>query len=99
MTLSYNIGLTGGSLVAYLLHSMLGPQLTNPCPVIPPFRPTAAPRYNLSTSALTTLVTILFIPTSTLPTISSTTELATSTISTTTNLINATLFDTDTNFT
>lgn len=31
MTLSYNIGLTAGSLVAYLLEAMLGPQVSNPC--------------------------------------------------------------------
>lgn len=31
MTLSYNIGLTGGSLVAYLLDAMLGPPVGSPC--------------------------------------------------------------------
>jgi solute carrier family 29 (equilibrative nucleoside transporter) protein 4 len=31
MTLSYNVGLTGGSLVAYLLDAMLGPPIPNPC--------------------------------------------------------------------
>lgn len=95
MTLSYNIGLTGGSLVAYLLHSLLGPQLTNPCPVIPPFKPTDAPQINITTTAFSTLMSILFVPTSTL----ATTEFSTTTVSATTALINATLFDTDTNFT
>jgi solute carrier family 29 (equilibrative nucleoside transporter), member 4 len=35
MTLSYNVGLTAGSLVGYVFDSMLGPQQTNPCPVYP----------------------------------------------------------------
>ncbi|ETN61712.1 equilibrative nucleoside transporter [Anopheles darlingi] len=35
MTLSYNIGLTAGSLVGYVFESMLGPQLPNPCPQYP----------------------------------------------------------------
>lgn len=36
MTLSYNIGLTAGSLVAYLLEAMLGPQVVNPCGAVYP---------------------------------------------------------------
>jgi solute carrier family 29 (equilibrative nucleoside transporter), member 4 len=35
MTLSYNVGLTAGSLVGYVFDSMLGPQQSNPCPVYP----------------------------------------------------------------
>lgn len=35
MTLSYNIGLTAGSLVGYVFDRMLGPQLPNPCPQYP----------------------------------------------------------------
>ncbi|XP_017016482.1 equilibrative nucleoside transporter 4 isoform X1 [Drosophila kikkawai] len=35
MTLSYNVGLTVGSLIGYLFESMLGPQLANPCPSYP----------------------------------------------------------------
>lgn len=35
MTLSYNIGLTAGSLIGYVFESMLGPQLENPCPMYP----------------------------------------------------------------
>uniref|UniRef100_A0A182N3H7 Equilibrative nucleoside transporter 4 n=1 Tax=Anopheles dirus TaxID=7168 RepID=A0A182N3H7_9DIPT len=35
MTLSYNIGLTAGSLVGYVFDAMLGPQLPNPCPQYP----------------------------------------------------------------
>lgn len=31
MTLSYNVGLTGGSLVAYVLDAMLGPPMADPC--------------------------------------------------------------------
>ncbi|XP_033160488.1 equilibrative nucleoside transporter 4 isoform X1 [Drosophila mauritiana] len=35
MTLSYNVGLTVGSLIGYVFESMLGPQLVNPCPTYP----------------------------------------------------------------
>ncbi|XP_028897735.1 equilibrative nucleoside transporter 4 isoform X1 [Zeugodacus cucurbitae] len=35
MTLSYNVGLTAGSLIGYVFESMLGAQLTNPCPTYP----------------------------------------------------------------
>ncbi|XP_053679636.1 equilibrative nucleoside transporter 4 [Anopheles nili] len=35
MTLSYNIGLTAGSLVGYVFDAMLGAQLENPCPQYP----------------------------------------------------------------
>lgn len=35
MTLSYNVGLTTGSLIGYVFESMLGAQLTNPCPTYP----------------------------------------------------------------
>lgn len=31
MTFSYNIGLTGGSVVAYLLDAILGEKIPNPC--------------------------------------------------------------------
>ncbi|XP_033149414.1 equilibrative nucleoside transporter 4 [Drosophila busckii] len=39
MTLSYNIGLTAGSLIGYVFESMLGPQLDNPCPALYPYAP------------------------------------------------------------
>lgn len=32
MTLSYNVGLTAGSLIGYVFENMLGPQLEHPCP-------------------------------------------------------------------
>lgn len=35
MTLSYNVGLTAGSLIGYVFENMLGPQLENPCPMYP----------------------------------------------------------------
>lgn len=35
MTLSYNVGLTAGSLIGYVFDSMLGPQIANPCPSYP----------------------------------------------------------------
>lgn len=41
MTLSYNIGLTAGSMIGYLFENMLGPQLENPCPMYPYTPPTS----------------------------------------------------------
>ncbi|XP_023295614.2 equilibrative nucleoside transporter 4 [Lucilia cuprina] len=35
MTLSYNVGLTVGSFIGYVFESMLGAQVTNPCPKYP----------------------------------------------------------------
>ncbi|KAJ1522691.1 hypothetical protein ONE63_001852 [Megalurothrips usitatus] len=35
MTLSYNIGLTAGSLMSYILDDMLGPKVPNACTVMP----------------------------------------------------------------
>uniref|UniRef100_A0A1A9WSQ1 Uncharacterized protein n=1 Tax=Glossina brevipalpis TaxID=37001 RepID=A0A1A9WSQ1_9MUSC len=35
MTLSYNVGLTAGSLIGYVFESMLGAQLNDPCPKRP----------------------------------------------------------------
>lgn len=35
MTLSYNIGLTAGSLMSYILDDMLGPPVPNGCTIIP----------------------------------------------------------------
>lgn len=35
MTLSYNIGLTAGSLMSYILDDMLGPPVPNGCTVMP----------------------------------------------------------------
>lgn len=54
MTLSYNVGLTAGSLIGYVFESMLGPQLMNPCPSYPYIAkpPTA------NTSLFTTMASI-----------------------------------------
>ena len=35
MTLSYNIGLTAGSLMSYILDDMLGPPVSNGCTIMP----------------------------------------------------------------
>lgn len=35
MTLSYNVGLSAGSLIGYLFDSMLGPPINKPCPIFP----------------------------------------------------------------
>lgn len=60
MTLSYNIGLTLGSLIGYVFDSMLGPQIINPCPQFP-FIPTDAPVLNTTptTTAAATIQTIV----------------------------------------
>lgn len=65
MTLSYNIGLTGGSIAAYMLDSLLGPPLVKACegflPLGPTTRPRLLPRFNTTTSLprLTTVATTL----------------------------------------
>lgn len=48
MTLSYNIGLTGGSLMSYILDDMLGPPVPNGCTIMPPIikMSTAATKLN-----------------------------------------------------
>ncbi|XP_065089043.1 equilibrative nucleoside transporter 4 [Ochlerotatus camptorhynchus] len=60
MTLSYNLGLTAGSLVGYVFESMLGPQLPNPCPQYPfvPPKPNQPPFSNLSISSSTSSTTL-----------------------------------------
>ncbi|XP_055589544.1 equilibrative nucleoside transporter 4 [Uranotaenia lowii] len=60
MTLSYNIGLTAGSLVGYVFESMLGPQLPNPCPQYPfvPPKPNQPPFNNISLSSTTSTTTV-----------------------------------------
>jgi len=45
MTLSYNIGLTAGSLIGYVFEGMLGPQLDNPCPLYP-YTPASIDHYH-----------------------------------------------------
>ena len=89
MTLSYSLGLTGGSAIAYLLDSWLGP-MVDPCS---PLNATAFVSPNqtvdhLFTHELTTLMNTTLSTTTLLPsnttTLSSTTTL-TSTLSTTVN--------------
>uniref|UniRef100_A0A1B6C291 Equilibrative nucleoside transporter 4 n=2 Tax=Clastoptera arizonana TaxID=38151 RepID=A0A1B6C291_9HEMI len=55
MTLSYNIGLTGGSLVAYILDAMLGPPLAGPCRAPPKFHTPISILSN--TTSITTMKT------------------------------------------
>ncbi|KAH8388867.1 hypothetical protein KR215_002733 [Drosophila sulfurigaster] len=62
MTLSYNIGLSAGSLIGYVFEGMLGPQLDNPCPMhpwsvldhyhdhLPPLLPTSSPTMAVNTT-------------------------------------------------
>lgn len=59
MTLSYNVGLTGGSLVAYLLDAMLGPPLAAPCKLTPPRFVTPRPNFVNTTASAVTVATRL----------------------------------------
>lgn len=66
MTLSYNVGLTAGSLVAYVLDAMLGPPLQAPCRSPPrfvtpyPFVANLSSPFTLTvTTAVVNLTTVL----------------------------------------
>ncbi|KAG7205436.1 hypothetical protein KM043_007428 [Ampulex compressa] len=63
MTLSYTTGLTLGSILAYMMDAWLGPpvQAKDVCPK--PFKPSASPYSNVTTSIITNVVS------STLPTV------------------------------
>ncbi|XP_055694429.1 equilibrative nucleoside transporter 4 [Lutzomyia longipalpis] len=63
MTLSYQVGLTAGSLLGYMFDSILGPQLPNPCPVYP-YIP-SSPVINTTTMATTTISTSTLLTTTT----------------------------------
>lgn len=56
MTLSYNVGLTAGSLIGYVFDSMLGPQILEPCPSYP-YIPMPPSMMNTTTS--TTMATLI----------------------------------------
>lgn len=82
MTLSYNIGLTVGSLIGYVFESMLGPQLPQPphfCPQ--PYMPITPfpPLINTSTTS-TTMTNIIKTTLSTTLATTKATTLATSTL-------------------
>lgn len=70
MTLSYNIGLTAGSLVAYLLDAILGPSHPNTCkPGGPPLmRPTADTKISQVVSTVTMVTPLLTNLSSVVPT-------------------------------
>lgn len=83
MTLSYNIGLTIGSLIGYIFDHMLGEQLTDTsiiCPVYPyaPQKPTITSV--ISTTSSTILSTFISKNGNNLTTISSIVDTMTSTI-------------------
>lgn len=65
MTVSYNVGLTAGSLVAYLLDAMLGPQVATPCgafyPTIGPISKLTTRVSNVTVAELSTMATIFII--------------------------------------
>lgn len=80
MTLSYNIGLTAGSLIGYVFDSMLGPPIDKPCPRFP-YAPMSPYAFN-STPA--TILTTATIPTTvaTMTTTTTTTAVVTTILST-----------------
>ncbi|XP_055301920.1 equilibrative nucleoside transporter 4 [Sitodiplosis mosellana] len=81
MTLSYNIGLTAGSLIGYVFDSMLGPPIINPCPKFP-FIATEAPANITTTTAATTIkgiVSTTLIGSTTTPTTMQPSTMATTT--------------------
>lgn len=61
MTLSYNVGLTGGSIAAYMLDSLIGPPLNKACEGFLPLGPTARPQVQTRFNA--TLTTIPLVTT------------------------------------
>lgn len=73
MTLSYNVGLTVGSFIGYVFESMLGAQLTNPCPRYPYVMDhpphyqftTTSSMLNNATALATALLTSTLAPTTT----------------------------------
>lgn len=74
MTLSYNVGLTGGSLIAYVLDAMLGPPLAAPCRPPPRFVTPRTLLTNLTSSTqATTLMTAAAVTVTTVLTTSPTT--------------------------
>lgn len=93
MTLSYNVGLTAGSLIGYVFESMLGAQIPNPCPIYPYLHPavinhtfnngqnllntTIAPKISTSTAASILTSTTTAATTSLLPIIGSATTSST----------------------
>lgn len=89
MTLSYNIGLTAGSLIGYVFDGMLGPQIVNPCPKFP-FIATEAPM-NITTATIKTIVTTLRTTTLAPTRPSTTTTLATTLLPTTRETTRSTL--------
>ncbi len=52
MTLSYNIGLTAGSLMSYILDDMLGPPVPNGCTIMPPIIKMATAATKLNATAV-----------------------------------------------
>lgn len=90
MTLSYNVGLTAGSLIGYVFESMLGPQLINPCPSYPYIPAPPTTNASLYTIASTTSTVATTLSTTIFPTTPSTTTAVTSTINPFTTAILAT---------
>lgn len=94
MTLSYNVGLTAGSLIGYVFEKMLGPQLINPCPSYPyiPMPPTTTSATTLMSTIASTVSSANSTIFSAIPsTTSMVVAAATTTLSTTTTTTAATV--------
>ena len=65
MTLSYNVGLTAGSLIGYVFESMLGPQIPFYCDSYPYIPSTPAINLTTSTTTTTTLSPLISLLTTT----------------------------------
>ncbi|XP_065204229.1 equilibrative nucleoside transporter 4 isoform X2 [Planococcus citri] len=57
MTLSYNVGLTGGALAAYLLEKLLGPAKLKPCTI--PSVKTVLEAHNITTKQITKVTAVI----------------------------------------
>lgn len=58
MTLSYNVGLTAGSLIGYVFDSLLGPPIASPCPKYP-YIPMPPSMFNITTTTAKTTKAII----------------------------------------
>lgn len=59
MTLSYNVGLTGGALAAYLLEKLLGPAKLKPCSIPSVKTERVVDLNNFTTKPITRVATML----------------------------------------
>lgn len=83
MTLSYNVGLTAGSLIGYVFDSLLGPPIVNPCPKYP-YIPMPPSMLNITTTTARTTKAIITVASTTTAATTKLSTILSSTTSTTT---------------